>query len=147
LSARQLDAHAVRRPLQDPKSSAIDPAHTAAISGDLSFIFQVDPAMVGERPRGQFSARDDRRVDRPGLQFVAVLEHEIPVHSIPVVFEYDKTRHSGLREIVARTAHDPRASFQVPDSQIQYPDQSTNIKAVPGQPKNRDQGWDASDLS
>ena len=71
--------------------------------------------MVGQGARRQVDAGDDRRVDRPGPQGVAGLEHEVPVDPVPAMLEQHESRHAlasrptvGSRESRSRAAESHR---------------------------------------
>ncbi len=93
LRTRQLDPHVVLPTRPAPDRSPRPPVERAPGS-PRSPLRSPGRSSDGRRARGrQVSARDDRRVDRPGPQDLASFEHEVPVHSIPVVLEQDKPRH------------------------------------------------------
>jgi hypothetical protein len=49
--------------------------------------------MVGERPGEDFSSRLDRLIKGPGAQDASILEHEVPVNSLPMMLEQHEPTH------------------------------------------------------
>ena len=135
--------------IEHPKSPRIHPSHRPPVARDLPFVIQVDLAMVAQAPRRQIPARNDRRIDRPGAQHVARLEHEVPVNSIPVVLEQDKPRH----ELITRNrdAEHPRISRNASEATamsnaLALPESpsaviATSLAVPPGRPLARPSGF------
>ena len=56
-------------------------------------VLQIEPPVVSDRSSREIHSRNDRRIDRPGPQDLARLEHEVPVHSVPDMLQQHKPRH------------------------------------------------------
>jgi hypothetical protein len=112
----------VRQPHQHPKRAGVDPSHFPPVARDFPLIIQIDLAMVAQGTRGQIAARDDRGIDGPCAQGLARLEHEVPVDSIPVVLEQDKSRHAGITRERSSWSREPLIKdFQKKDRKATAP--------------------------
>src|SRR5271165_6251809 len=91
LSSAYLDSHVPIRPHENPKRAPIQLANHPPVARNLTLVIQVALSMIAQGTRRQIAARNDRRIDRPRAQSLARLQHEVPVHPIPVVFEQHKS--------------------------------------------------------
>ena len=93
LNARQADHDPVRGPVEDVVPPSVHAPDRPPSPRDRAFILQIQPTMVGEGTGRQFDPRHDRRVDGPGAQDLAPLEHQVPVHPVPVVLQDHEAVH------------------------------------------------------
>jgi hypothetical protein len=70
-------------------------------AGDFPLVIEIEPTMVGQRPRRQLPADDRLGIDGPGPERAirSGLDQEIPVDAVPMVFqdgESPRVAHGGF---------------------------------------------------
>jgi hypothetical protein len=90
LRSPELDADVLGGPDQGNVLPSIKPPDGSSTAGNLPLVVEVKSAVVGECAGRQVDAGSDFHVDRPGPKDITGLEHEVPVDTLPTVFQDDE---------------------------------------------------------